>query len=175
VIVRGAALAVARRFRLIAFVQDQSDQNAGQQGQQPSRRNVDRRSVPCSQEEGQRIAEQCRSKRMFCAMRLRAGLGRHPRVGWGQPAARSRNDYLGINISGGACTTNSPTNAAVISTPVFEMKIMKMFIGSLFNSHLSTVTQGMLYCLAVGLLGGIVQRARRRNLIAESLPCSLTK
>jgi O-antigen ligase len=46
--------------------------------------------------------------------------------------------------------------------------VIQNFIGSLFNSHLSTVTQGMLYCLAVGLLGGIVQRARRRKLNAES-------
>jgi O-antigen ligase len=45
--------------------------------------------------------------------------------------------------------------------------VIQNFIGSLFNSHLSTVTQGMLYCLAVGLLGGILQRARCRKLIAE--------
>ena len=45
--------------------------------------------------------------------------------------------------------------------------VIQNFIGSLFNSHLSTVTQGMLYCLAVGLLAGIVQRARRRKFIAE--------
>jgi O-antigen ligase len=45
--------------------------------------------------------------------------------------------------------------------------VIQNFIGSLFNSHLSTVTQGMLYCLAIGLLGGIVQRARRQELIAE--------
>ena len=41
---------------------------------------------------------QCRSKRMFCAMRFRAGLGRRQCVGCGQPEARSRNDYLGISI-----------------------------------------------------------------------------
>jgi O-antigen ligase len=46
--------------------------------------------------------------------------------------------------------------------------VLQNFIGSLFNSHLSTVTQGMLYCLAVGLLGGIVQRARGRGAIAEN-------
>jgi O-antigen ligase len=45
--------------------------------------------------------------------------------------------------------------------------VIQNFIGSLFNSHLSTVTQGMLYCLAVGLLGCILQRARCRKLIAE--------
>jgi O-antigen ligase len=33
--------------------------------------------------------------------------------------------------------------------------VLQNLIGSLFNSHLSTVTQGMLYCLAVGLLGGL--------------------
>ena len=48
--------------------------------------------------------------------------------------------------------------------------VIQNFIGSLFNSHLSTVTQGMLYCLAVGLLGGIVQRERRRNLMLKSAP-----
>jgi O-antigen ligase len=51
--------------------------------------------------------------------------------------------------------------------------VIQNFIGSLFNSHLSTVTQGMLYCLAVGLLGGIVQRARRRSEIIENLPNQL--
>ena len=33
--------------------------------------------------------------------------------------------------------------------------VLQNVIGSLFNSHLSTVTQGMLYCLAVGLLGAL--------------------
>ena len=51
--------------------------------------------------------------------------------------------------------------------------VIQNFIGSLFNSHLSTVTQGMLYCLAVGLLGGIVQRARGRSGIAENLGSQL--
>lgn len=46
--------------------------------------------------------------------------------------------------------------------------VIQNFIGSLFNSHLSTVTQGMLYCLAVGLLGGIVKRARGRSGMAEN-------
>jgi hypothetical protein len=49
--------------------------------------------------------------------------------------------------------------------------VIQNFIGSLFN--LSTVTQGMLYCLAVGLLGGIVQRARGRSGIAENLASQL--
>ncbi len=51
--------------------------------------------------------------------------------------------------------------------------VIQNFIGSLFNSHLSTVTQGMLYCLAVGLLGGIVQRARGRSGMAENPPSEL--
>jgi FkbM family methyltransferase len=38
--------------------------------------------------------------------------------------------------------------------------VLQNVVGSLFNSHLSTVTQGTLYCLAVGLLGGLVQRRR---------------
>jgi len=59
------------------------------------------------------------------------------------------------------------------ASAIGQAVVIQNFIGSLFNSHLSTVTQGMLYCLAVGLLGGIVQRARRRNLIAESLPSQL--
>jgi O-antigen ligase len=53
---------------------------------------------------------------------------------------------------------------------VGQAVVIQNFIGSLFNSHLSTVTQGMLYCLAVGLLGGIALRMRRRNLFAESPP-----
>ena len=51
--------------------------------------------------------------------------------------------------------------------------VIQNFIGSLFNSHLSTVTQGMLYCLAVGLLGGIVQRARGRSGMAGNLASQL--
>ena len=39
---------------------------------------------------------------------------------------------------------------------------LQNIVGSLFNSHLSTVTQGTLYCLAVGLLGGLVNRSGSR-------------
>jgi O-antigen ligase len=35
--------------------------------------------------------------------------------------------------------------------------VLQNVVGSLFNSHLATVTQGMLYCLAVGVLGAAVQ------------------
>jgi hypothetical protein len=59
------------------------------------------------------------------------------------------------------------------ASAIGQAVVMQNFIGSLFNSHLSTVTQGMLYCLAVGLLGGIVQRARRLKLIAERPPSQL--
>jgi O-antigen ligase len=38
--------------------------------------------------------------------------------------------------------------------------VLQNFVGSLFNSHLSAVTQGMLYCLAVGLLGAVMRGAR---------------
>jgi len=34
--------------------------------------------------------------------------------------------------------------------------VLQNVVGSLFNSHLSTVTEGSLYCLAVGLLAGLV-------------------
>lgn len=40
--------------------------------------------------------------------------------------------------------------------------VLQNFVGSLFNSHLSQVTQGMLYCLAVGLLGAIAMNATTR-------------
>src|SRR5207247_3325867 len=40
--------------------------------------------------------------------------------------------------------------------------VLQNVVGSLFNSHLSTVTQGTLYCLAVGLLGGLVHRSGSR-------------
>ena len=36
--------------------------------------------------------------------------------------------------------------------------VLQNLVGSLFNSHLSTVTQGTLYCLGVGLLGGLLNR-----------------
>ncbi len=35
--------------------------------------------------------------------------------------------------------------------------VLQNFVGSLFNSHLATQTQGMLYCLAVGVLGAAVR------------------
>jgi O-antigen ligase len=35
--------------------------------------------------------------------------------------------------------------------------VLQNVVGSLFNSHLTTVTQGMLYCLAVGVLGSVVR------------------
>ncbi|CAN5311268.1 O-antigen ligase family protein [soil metagenome] len=38
--------------------------------------------------------------------------------------------------------------------------VLQNVVGSLFNSHLSTVTQGMLYCLAVGLLGAAVRSTK---------------
>jgi O-antigen ligase len=53
------------------------------------------------------------------------------------------------------------------ASAIGQAVVIQNFIGSLFNSHLSTVTQGMLYCLAVGLLGGLVQQARCGKLIAE--------
>ena len=55
-----------------------------------------------------------------------------------------------------------------LASAMGQAVVIQNFIGSLFNSHLSTVTQGTLYCLAVGLLGGVVQRARRRNLMPKS-------
>ena len=41
--------------------------------------------------------------------------------------------------------------------------VLQNVIGGLFNSHLSAVTQGMLYCLAVGLLGALVRSAQRQT------------
>jgi len=42
--------------------------------------------------------------------------------------------------------------------------VVQNFIGSLFNSHISQVTQGMLYCLAVGMLGSLVLRRHTATL-----------
>jgi len=39
--------------------------------------------------------------------------------------------------------------------------VVQNVIGSQFNSHVSTVTQGTLYCLLIGLLAGVVERPRR--------------
>jgi O-antigen ligase len=36
--------------------------------------------------------------------------------------------------------------------------VLQNVLGSLFNSHISTITQGSLYCLAVGLLAGLIAR-----------------
>lgn len=48
--------------------------------------------------------------------------------------------------------------AAVLGQAV----VLQNVVGSLFNSHLATVTQGMLYCLAVGLLGAVIRNAAWR-------------
>lgn len=45
--------------------------------------------------------------------------------------------------------------------------VAQNFVGSLFNSHISQVTQGMLYCLGVGLLGAV---ALHRNAITAPSP-----
>jgi len=39
--------------------------------------------------------------------------------------------------------------------------VLQNVVGGLFNSHISAVTQGMLYCLAVGLLGAVVTSSRK--------------
>jgi hypothetical protein len=44
--------------------------------------------------------------------------------------------------------------------------VLQNVIGSLFNSHLSAVTQGMLYCLAVGLLGAAIRKAHLPDRLA---------
>jgi hypothetical protein len=36
-------------------------------------------------------------------------------------------------------------------------------LGSMFNSHISQVTQGMLYCMAMGMTGSVVLARRARN------------
>jgi O-antigen ligase len=41
--------------------------------------------------------------------------------------------------------------------------VLQNLVGSLFNSHLSTVTQGTLYCLGVGLLGGLAHVPAKWN------------
>ncbi len=46
--------------------------------------------------------------------------------------------------------------------------VVQNIVGSLFNSHLSTVTQGTLYCAAIGLLGGLVIRKSHRNSDGQS-------
>lgn len=48
--------------------------------------------------------------------------------------------------------------------------VAQNFVGSLFNSHLSQVTQGMLYCLAVGMLGSLVLRAAAERTPAGAQP-----
>ena len=42
--------------------------------------------------------------------------------------------------------------ASAMGLGIFAMTV----VGSLFNSHISQVTQGMLYCLGVGMLGAVV-------------------
>jgi O-antigen ligase len=51
--------------------------------------------------------------------------------------------------------------------------VLQNVVGSLFNSHLSTVTQGTLYCLGVGLLGGLVNRGRSHALDVMDWPSAV--
>lgn len=41
--------------------------------------------------------------------------------------------------------------------------VLQNVIGGLFNSHISAVTQGMLYCLAVGLIGSLVIARQQKS------------
>jgi O-antigen ligase len=45
--------------------------------------------------------------------------------------------------------------------------VLQNIIGGLFNSHISAVTQGMLYCLAVGLLGALVNASRPETSVVK--------
>lgn len=47
--------------------------------------------------------------------------------------------------------------------------VLQAVLSSLFNSSLSQVTEGTLYCLAVGLLAGLIQRSSRTK---KSLACA---
>jgi hypothetical protein len=49
-----------------------------------------------------------------------------------------------------------------VAAALGQAVVLQNVIGSLFNSHISAVTQGMLYCVAVGLLGALVRDARSR-------------
>lgn len=51
--------------------------------------------------------------------------------------------------------------------------ILQNVIGGLFNSHISAVTQGMLYCLAVGLLGAVAM-AKEKKLQEKATSASAT-
>ncbi len=53
--------------------------------------------------------------------------------------------------------------ASTMGLGIFAMTV----VGSLFNSHISQVTQGMLYCLGVGMLGAVVlQNKASRTLVS---------
>ena len=47
--------------------------------------------------------------------------------------------------------------------------VIQNVVGSLFNSHISQVTQGMLYCLAVGLIGSLVINQKKLRSISAKL------
>ena len=51
--------------------------------------------------------------------------------------------------------------------------VLQNVVGSLFNSHLSTVTQGTLYCLGVGLFGGLVNRRRSHAPVVVPWPSAI--
>jgi O-antigen ligase len=53
--------------------------------------------------------------------------------------------------------------------------VIQNILGSLFNSHLSTVTQGMLYCLGVGLIGALIWSARLPASSRERAPDSFVR
>lgn len=53
--------------------------------------------------------------------------------------------------------------------------VVQNILGCLFNSHLSTVTQGMLYCLGVGLIGALIWSARLPVSSAECVADSFVR
>lgn len=44
---------------------------------------------------------------------------------------------------------------------IWGQAVLQSIVGSLFSSYLSTVTQGLLYCFAVGILGTVVNAYTR--------------
>lgn len=95
---------------------------------------------------------------------------------YGEAVPDPHNQFLAIAIQvgllGGALLVAMWLSHALVlrgtsvACVLGQAVILQNVLGSLVNSHISTVTQGSLYCLAVGLLAGLVLRGRTANVQA---------
>jgi O-antigen ligase len=112
---------------------------------------------------------------------LSAGIGREPNGAY-FGTVNPHNELLVVTIQLGLVGTLALLGLWVAHLLLFRgsgliswiglVAVTENIVGSLFNSHLSDFTQGWLYVVAVGALGGSVLRQAAPPLAAAEVPCS---